>query len=757
MKSTTFIVLLLTLIAKSTYGTPPDKDDSNLTGQAIRRATEQNVLLIQLAQLYALQLIDQPNTKSYKNKITVYRKQFEENYTFIKSLKLKKYPYSQIEEVNKQWQKFKLFFDSPSEANNIPPLLFGIDSLSAACNLVSDVLISSSLFTTLHASPFLKYHQLGHTIRQTVHQKVYCERITLYYLIARVQSDISPYASIIQQNAEDYQHQIKLLKQSTLNTPIVDYKIYQLEYEWDRFQVLCDNVNQLPQIKLSEVITIRDYLSDRTNQIAAIYVQLMDEKVAAAMFLEMLPVASRQRILTQTITRAYLGITAEVEVDNHKNLLTTNKKQFDRNLEKLKNYAPNTKIQKAIDQVAFLWKSYTLELSKRENTTSNASKLLQYNTELLRVCNNLVILLKLHAQSIPRSGNFNRFNINLFDKNTKQAMLSERLLLYYMANEWDSKNKLFPKLLNKTVGQYNRGLQEIKRNISAATPSMKKIFVTVLGNWKVGQKVFQRNHAISEAFVVSKLLSTDLLLLAKKTNQLIISPTKNQAINMATRQSMLTQKITSHILLYSIDKQNQLQLEKDLMLFDEQLIELKKYITTPKAAAALHKLKSAWDVYQKSIEDKTIFEKDAKELLNNSTKLLSYSDLLSTRIFADNRKVDLKTTTAMSIAGHQRTILQKLILYTILDTKNTSPKVKKQLQSSWNTYRFTHRNLNKLSLKSPNIEKHLDQIMLTSENLESRWLQDEKLTLKQIIWYQQLFLIETESLVLAYQNIRVKD
>jgi hypothetical protein len=325
-----------------------------------------------------------------------------------------------------------------------------------------------------------------------------------------------------------------------------------------------------------------------------------------------------------------------------------------------------------------------------------------------------------------------------------------------MATEWSPKNKIFNKLLNKSIGQYNRGLQEIKRN-SYLSDEMQKDLALIFKNWKANQKIVERSRAIPEALIIKQLLTEDLLALALQIKKLSLSPTKNQAINISTRLGMLTQKITNHILLHSIDQKNQLLLQKDIQLFDSQLAALQTYISTPKEILALERLQKNWSTYKKSILDKSAFDYLPKELLAISSKLLSNSDLLSTRIFTDNRKMDLKTTTAISMAGHQRTLFQKLILYLLLERKQRSPKNKKIIQNLLETYSFTHRNLAKFNLSSPTIKKHLQQIEQTTINLQNSLSNSSSLTFKQIIWYHHILLAETENLVMAYQNLRLNE
>ncbi|CAA6830034.1 MAG: Unknown protein [uncultured Aureispira sp.] len=155
--------------------------------------------------------------------------------------------------------------------------------------------------------------------------------------------------------------------------------------------------------------------------------------------------AGYQRMLTQRIAKSYMAIVCNLDHEKQEEHLKGSAKIFEKNLEDLDYSAPNEAIQTKVHYVKTLWQKNKF-LYKNVYTEENALKVLTFNNEILKACDDVVLLLEEYA--IKNEASRNKKNkksthslSSIINFSGKQRMLTQRILLFSLANSYSIGDK----------------------------------------------------------------------------------------------------------------------------------------------------------------------------------------------------------------------------------------------------------------------------------------------------------------------------
>lgn len=136
--------------------------------------------------------------------------------------------------------------------------------------------------------------------------------------------------------------------------------------------------------------------------------------------------ASYQRILTQKMLNCYLKVGSNIDVANAKKDMEVSAAEFEESMIELLEFAPNGQVVAAIDQVQSSWRIYSLKVLSYPNKTMG-SVLFKLSNKILKDYDDLLILLEKQTE---------KEEVRLVNLAGRQAMLSQRMEMLYLAEDW---------------------------------------------------------------------------------------------------------------------------------------------------------------------------------------------------------------------------------------------------------------------------------------------------------------------------------
>jgi len=171
--------------------------------------------------------------------------------------------------------------------------------------------------------------------------------------------------------------------------------------------------------------------------------------------------ASYQRMLTQKMLNAYLKIGSNLDVTNAKKDMEVSAAKFEELMLELFDYEPNPEVVEAIEQIQASWRIYSLKVLSYPNKTMGGV-LLKMSGKMLREYDDLLILLE--EQAIIEQA-------RLINLSGRQAMLSQRLEMLYLAQNWGLSSKEIDKELKNT----NQEFEATQNTLFSAKINMPQI------------------------------------------------------------------------------------------------------------------------------------------------------------------------------------------------------------------------------------------------------------------------------------------
>lgn len=210
--------------------------------------------------------------------------------------------------------------------------------------------------------------------------------------------------------------------------------------------------------------------------------------------------AGRQRMLSQRMGKAWLGLGQDIQTDAAKRVLDQSMALFDRQLVELKAFAPVGDTRNTYMQLEAAWSEYKGVLVGSVPTQEKAKLMLDHSGKVLALAHKGTGLFEL--QSGKPAGKL----VNIAGR---QRMLSQRMAEFYFAKNWNVDVNGSQMEMIKARDEFIPAL-EILRNAAEATTEIKQELQLADSQWLFFDKALTSKVAgarsASDVFVTSENL-----------------------------------------------------------------------------------------------------------------------------------------------------------------------------------------------------------------------------------------------------------
>ena len=748
--------LFLCLFCCCALVTYADDDDQKM-GEAINKAGFQRMLTQRLAKSY-LAVLTKTNMHIHVKQIELDIQSFEKNYADIKKIRfIAGAVLKDIKNAEKAWLEYKNMIRTAVTIEGAVAVLGANTEVLKKCNAVVQSLEQQSKKMGIDSRLKANYGELAYLTNISGRQRMLSQRIMLYYLAHRLKIGGKDITIELNKAIELYGMSLNELVGSLENTPEIDFKLVRLVNDWKKLEVLCKNLDQLSDQELAEVLAMGDLLLSEMDLVTKMYEDLIDTHIASLMVGNAINKAGRQRMLTQKMAKAYFAMTLDINKKEHQKELTESKVLFAKSLEELKRYSPIPEVMDALEQVDYLWQDYDALTNEMTNMEANAQKILVQNTQILRACHNVVLMLKIYAKGMGTNARFDNNLVSLIDKSGRQRMLSQRMVLYCMASSWENKDETVDKYLSETVEDYGKALNDLIRS-NRNTNVINNRLTQVKENWQTIESLCSEGYVggTERMVSISNQLLTDMDEITGMYEQIIARLMDSEAINKAGRQRMLTQRIALGAIAINMNLDvtiRQQQLKKDVNLFSRQLDELKIYIGNGAAKPEINRVMTLWKDYKTLVVGK-LDDQAVEELVKKNTVLLEACHKVVLKIIDNGKRVDSRIADLINIAGRQRMLSQRITLHALAYRKGFQKDLcKTVLEDAIADYKAALSKMQRSSANTPDVYTILDKLEQLIGRLNG-YIQDiDNVDLYQILISSNILLSEAESLTKAYETL----
>lgn len=451
---------------------------------------------------------------------------------------------------------------------------------------------------------------------------------------------------------------------------------------------------------------------------------------------EALNMAMRQQTLSQRIAKVYLALNNNLYEPKFYQERDLAIETFDKQLEILKAYAPTDKIKQALKNVRELWSDYKKVASWSINA-KGAVKLLAQCDNMLRTSNYLVSAYEEYAQELGELYKNSELSevIRLIKETGNQRMLTQRIMLFYLAAKQDIEKDACIQKLTATSQEYDAVISKIA-TAELNSPKIQTEIKEAQKYWS-GLSNYIQFFDKDPAYVNSMLLlSNELTQKADKIalmyqdlgRKLSISKT----LNVLAYQNMLTQRIAkSYVAMtykYSIPKHKR-ELVASIDLFEEQINSLQRSAPTEETKEAIRVVNIMWKNYRKlALNWQDMNDINVGKLLEKSHIIMASCDQVAQTIenyaqtipeykafYEQNgQEVDAQNNIAQQVytAGLQRVYSQRIIVYFIMHALGKDSQLSEErLNQCIQKYQEGYELLSASSISTPAI----NQVLHTSQ------------------------------------------
>ncbi len=712
-----------------------------LIGEVLNQAGSERMLTQRMAKLYVAIYLG-TDIKERKEELDATVVLFDTRLAELKSIKINARYRNRIEKVAHLWGSYKELILSRPTRENVLLLLTENNAILESCELLTNEL-------EWYASRFSSkkgLYQMNENVmnleNRAGRQRMLTERVLLYFLAnhALIGTE-SKFDEELNVALNDYQTNLTELMGARENTPEIDYRLILLSKEWEELSVFC-NQKEKDFSNIDNVLKMGKDLLDAMEDVTKSYEVLIDLRVASLLLNNAIDLAGQQSILTQKITKTYIleGLTENSKYDKERK---SDVDLFEQNMDELKLFAPMEEITEALDVVDNLWTSYRNEVMN-PSTKAGAKELLYANSELLMASNNVTILLEMYAKMYKKSvTSYNYVMVDWIKQIGHQEMLTERILMYSYALSWGLKKDAIPKELDRAGREYLENFNAL--SLAIPIPNIQERGERLAKKWEVVKTYLSDLERYQEELNMWSLdLSRELGDLTKLYREKIKGMVTEEAIEKANQQCMLSQKMVSNYLAIGMnlnEEYKRQQLEKDKLLFQKQLEELKLFAQTDELKAALTNVNSLWKRYQTIFRAKLLKE-DVDFLLEISQEMLTACALVVKEI---NVTTNTPEMAKINTAADLRTKTAQIFLFCLAE-RWSEKKYTTELSMIFSEYekglKFFQSNID----NTPEITTLLDSIERYYKRLKSYGQGLEEVDIYALFMVRNVLLLETEKL-----------
>jgi nitrate/nitrite-specific signal transduction histidine kinase len=210
--------------------------------------------------------------------------------------------------------------------------------------------------------------------------------------------------------------------------------------------------------------------------------------------------AGRQRMLSQRMAKAWMGLGQGVQVESARRVLDQSMALFDRQLTELKSFAPAGETRDTYVQLESAWSGYKTLLVGAAPSKEQGKPLLEQAGKVLALAHKGTVL---YEQQSGKPG------AKLVNVAGRQRMLSQRMAQFYLANAWNVDSAVSLREMAKARDEFIPAL-ELLRNAPEATPEIKQTLALADGQWLFFDNALKARNAsakaASDVFVTSENL-----------------------------------------------------------------------------------------------------------------------------------------------------------------------------------------------------------------------------------------------------------
>jgi len=458
--------------------------------------------------------------------------------------------------------------------------------------------------------------------------------------------------------------------------------------------------------------------------------------------------ATRQQTLTQRIAKVYLAINNNLYEPKLYQERDAAIELFQSQLDELKLYTPTDKTKAALKHVQLLWKEYKAVADWSINK-EGAVKLLQICDEILFASNLLFMSYQEYAQELNK-GTFSNTEtidiIHLIETTGTQRMLTQRIMLFYLATKQDIDAVHSQEKLTTEIERYKNTLKQLE-SADLHSQDIRTELKVIQQDWKqlnillthLDNDLEQVNEMMSLADNISEEADHISLLYEALGTKLTIS----KAINVASYQNMLTQRIAkAYVALaygYAPAKYKR-EITESIDLFEEHMLSMSRSAgATEDFKATVGVVKTMWKNYRKLVTswDK-VDELSVIKVLEKGHVMMATCDRVALEVevlaktipeykaFFVKENGEATNTQEniahqMHLAGLQRVYSQRIAIYYVMNALKIDAHLSSQrMQSTISSYKKNMQDMLTSPINSPKINAELQKVKISWNAIEKR-------------------------------------